>query len=193
MRTIVYEIFNTACFWLKDKEILLQKKHFFQLKQVLILKAQYIRQGLCKTLPHHCIVCVCVVFWSPACVCGAQCVCVCVGPSVCVCGAQWVGRPDGEKVPAGVLTLTTGQRHWSVAQAQPLIGQDTTGQRQRGLSLVRTLLVRGFLASHWWGHQWSLGEVSWVGLLDRRPLAKVQLSLHLLSDALQNFPTYGQI
>ena len=72
-----------------------------------------------------------------------------VGPSVCVCGAQWVGRPDGEKVPAGVLTLTTGQRHWSVAQARPLIGQDTTGQRQRGLSLVRTLLVRGFLASHW--------------------------------------------
>ena len=52
--------------------------------------------------------------------------------------------PSQEKVPAGVLTLTTGQRrHWSVGQARLLIGQDTSGQRRLG--------------SDWSGHWWSEG------------------------------------
>ena len=63
-------------------------------------------------------------------------VCVCVWAPV-----QRVGRSDPEKVPTGVLTLTTGHRHWSVAQHRPLIGQDTSGQREPG--------------SDWSGHRWS--------------------------------------
>ena len=109
-------------------------------------------------------VCVCVF------VCVFVCMCVCVCICVCLSGAKWAGRPDREKVPTGVLTLTTGRRHWSVGEAWPLIGQDTSGQGAARLSLVRTSLVRGFPASYWSGHQWSLGEVSWVGLLARRPL-----------------------
>ena len=62
--------------------------------------------------------------------------CVCVWAPV-----QRVGRSDPEKVPTGVLTLTTGHRHWSVAQLRPLIGQDTSGQREPG--------------SDWSGHRWS--------------------------------------
>ena len=58
-----------------------------------------------------------------------------------------LGRP--EKVPTGVLTLTTGRRHWSVGEAWPPIGQDTSGQREPG--------------SRWPGHRWSEGSQHLIG------------------------------
>ena len=115
-------------------------------------------------------VCVCVF------VCVFVCMCVCVCICVCLSGAKWAGRPDREKVPTGVLTLTTGRRHWSVGEAWPLIGQDTSGQRELSSdwsghrwSEVCLLLIgqdtsgQGEPGSRWSGHRWSEGSQHLIG------------------------------